>query len=102
MATLRPDGFAGYEQITKDKNSYITTTEIPYSGEAIRVSADVENGGSLKVTLIDKDGNEVAKSQDISGTITDQALTWNKPIKSNTVRLKFELDNAKVYSFSFK
>ena len=54
LATLRPDGFAGYEQESKDKPAVITTTAIPYAGQEIRITADVEDGGSIKVSIVDE------------------------------------------------
>jgi hypothetical protein len=102
LATLRPDGFAGYEVESKDKSGFVTTKEIPYTAGEIRISADVEDGGSIKVSLIDKNGREIAKAQEISKTVTDEPLKWNNEIEPGKIRFKFQIMKSKVYSFSFK
>ncbi len=51
LATLRPDGFAGYIQKSADKKAVVTTTHIEYSGETIRINADVEKGARLKLVF---------------------------------------------------
>jgi hypothetical protein len=38
LATLRPDGFAGYEQESKEKAALVTTTVIPYTGQKIMIT----------------------------------------------------------------
>ena len=37
----------------------------------------------------------------VSKTMTDGRLKWNKEINTDKIRLKFEIENAKLYSFSF-
>ena len=101
LATLRPDGFAGYEQESKDESAIITTTAIPYAGQSIRITADVEKGGSIKVSIIDHEGQDAVAAGTASNTVTDGTLKWNKEIDADKICLKFELSNAKLYSFSF-
>jgi len=100
LATLRPDGFAGYEQESLDKAAVITTTEIPYAGGNLRVSADVSEGGSLVVSAIDQYGKAISTADAIRKTVTDGHLYLKEPIKPDTIRLKFVLKNAVLYSFS--
>jgi hypothetical protein len=101
LATLRPDGFAGYEQKSKDKPAVITTTAISYAGQEIRITADVAHGGSIKVSLVDDQGKDVVTAGTVSTTVTDGRLKWSKKISADKIRLKFEIHNAKLYSFSF-
>jgi len=101
LATLRPDGFAGYEQESKDESAIITTTAIPYAGQSIRITADVEEGGSIKVSIIGHEGQDSVAAGTASNTVTDGPLEWNKEINADKIWLKFELNNAKLYSFSF-
>lgn len=101
LATLRPDGFAGYEQESKDKPAVITTTAISYARQEIRITADLKKGGSIIVSLIDDKGQEIAKAGIVSKTVTDGRLKWSQKISGDNIRLKFELNNAKLYSFSF-
>lgn len=100
LATLRPDGFAGYQQESKNSPAIVTTTAVPYSGQAIRISADVEKSGSIKACVIDKNGKVIAAAQTISETVTDGALKLPKKIPAGKIRLRFELEGAKIYSFS--
>jgi hypothetical protein len=102
LATLRPDGFAGYEPESADKSGSVTTTEIPRKGQAIRVSADVEAGGTVLVTQVDANGREINKATAITTTVTDEPLRWDTKIDDGAVRLKFQVSKAKVYSFSLK
>ena len=101
LAVLRPDGFAGYEQESKDKPAIITTTAIPYSGKGLRISADAAKSGSIKTSIVDKDGKVISEAQTISQTVTDGSLKLSKKIPAGDIRLRFELKNAKLYSFSF-
>ena len=99
--TLRPDGFAGYDQKSKDKPAVLLTTAIPYAGQEIRITADVHKGGSIKVSVVDDKGQQVSEAGAISKTVTDAPLQWSTKIGSGTIRLRFEIVNAKLYSFSF-
>jgi hypothetical protein len=101
LATLRSDGFAGYEQESKDKPAVITTTVIPYAGQNIRITADVDDGGFIKVSVIDDKGENLVNPGLVSRTMTDGRLKWNKKISTDKIRLMFEINNAKLYSFSF-
>jgi len=102
LATLRPDGFAGYQQISKDRPAIITTASTPYSGQAIRVTADVSNGGSIKAWVVDGAGKELAAAKPITKRVTDMRLELSDKIEKSRIQLKFELNNAKLYSFSYK
>jgi len=101
LATLRPDGFAGYEQESKDKPAIITTTAIPYAGQKIRVTADVDDGGSIKVSIVDDKGQDLVNAGLVSETMTDGPIRLKKS-RANKIRLKFEINNAKLYSFAFE
>lgn len=101
LATLRPDGFAGYIQESAKSPAVVTTTLIPYSGEIIRINADIEAGGWLKVSIVDENGKDVSAGKSISKTITDGKLSFEGKIRLGNIQLRFEFNNAKVYSFWF-
>ena len=101
LATLRPDGFAGYTLETEDKPALVTTTAIPYRERPIRVSADIAQGGSIRVSVLDPSGSVIAEAQPVPQTVTDARLKFERPILSDKIRLRFELEAAKIYSFSF-
>ena len=101
LATLRPDGFAGYVQSDSSKSAVIKTTMIPFRGKPPRVSADVHDGGTLKISISGKNGVTVRPPIIIRKTVTDFELALPKELKSEAIQLSFEFDNAKIYSFSF-
>jgi hypothetical protein len=100
LASLRPDGFAGYEQEFSDRPAMITTAPIDYAGQTIQITADVEKGGAVKVIVIDAEGKHISEVE-IDTTVTDSPLQLNMNIKADKIQLKFELSKAKLYAFSF-
>ena len=107
LATLRPDGFAGYEPISEAALAVIATKPIASTGRPMVVTADVREGGSLTATLFDADGNKLAQSHPLRKDITDAQLRWPDTftaagLKGRTIRLQFQLRNAKLYSFAFQ
>ncbi len=64
------------------------------------MTADVYDSGSVKVTVLDGTGEELGTST-FSKTVTDSPLNDIKKLKGDKIRLRFEIDKAKVYSFSF-
>ena len=106
MATLRPDGFGGYEPIEGGKPAWITTKPIVCTGDELRVSGDVPGSGCIKVTVFDKQKKELAEGERIAKTVTDAEVQWKEGfslegLKGNEIRLSFELRDAELYSFSF-
>jgi len=108
LARLRPDGFAGYEQIAggSNKTGAVTTKPVSVVGNALCVSADVAPSGFVKVTLFDKDNKKPAEGKLITKTVTDAEVQWKEDFSLNDlegkeIKLKFELRDAKIYSFSF-
>ncbi len=106
LATLRPDGFAGYVQVEKGEPASITTVPVVHRKRALRVSADVEENGSLKVRILDNGGNRIAESKPLAHSVTDAPIEWTDEfsmsrLSKRTVRLEFEFKGATVYSFSF-
>ncbi|MCP5541582.1 MAG: hypothetical protein H7A52_15680 [Akkermansiaceae bacterium] len=101
LATLRPDGFAGYEPESPDQGAVIVTAAIPFTGREIRISADVAAGGSVVASVVDADGRTVRTADPVRETVTDGRLNWSDPLAPEVIRLRFELRKAKLYSFSF-
>ena len=105
LATLRPDGFAGYEPMLADKLAIITTKPITGYFASLRVTADVKTGGFVRAAVVDEQGATLVDSEPVWSTITNGVITWKAgwdPIGANgkEIRLKFELRNSKFYSFS--
>jgi hypothetical protein len=103
LARLRPDGFAGYAPMDPRQPAVVVTSLMPFS-ERLRLTADVADG-SITVTAVDEDGNVLAISRPITANVTDAEVAWtgNRDSRSNLtsrkVRFRFELKNAKLYSF---
>ena len=102
LATLRPDGFAGYAPENENQIGTITTKPLLYSGQDLKLSADVKTGGSVKVTVLDNKGEKIAVAQDISKTVTDEPLELDKKLKKGKISLKFEFSKSTIYSFCSK
>ena len=109
LARLRPDGFAGYEQIAggSNKTGSITTKAISVVGSSLCISADVAPSGFIKVTAFDKDNKQLAEGQLVTTTVSDTKIQWMdkfalKDIMDREIKLKFELREAKLFSFSFE
>lgn len=101
LASLRPDGFAGFVQESGDKQAVVTTHLMPYAGESILLNADVETGGSINVVVLDDKGKRVYSRKNISKTMTNESLIPEGKIKSGNIQLRFEFKKAKVYSVVF-
>jgi len=108
LARLRPDGFAGYEQIAGGSNKTATVTTKPVVAVAgsLRLSADVVISGFVKVAILDEQNKPLAESELIAQTVTDAEVRWKEgfsleTLKGKEIRLRFELRDSKLYSFSF-
>jgi len=106
LATLRPDGFAGYETTDRERLGTIVTKEVLCTAKTLRVTADVVMSGYVKVTIFDNKNKELAEGELITRTVTDAEVQWKEgfsfgSLKGNEIRLRFELKDAKLYSFSF-
>lgn len=102
---LGKDRYAGYYA----KQGEVVTTFLQMIGEEVRITADVEAGGSVRMAVLDLDGNEIAGygMEDcavIRENVTDCMVTWkgiNKsPLKGNTICFRIRLEHAKIYTLS--
>ncbi len=108
LARLRPDGFAGYEQIAggSNKTGSLTTRPISVVAGSLCISADVAPSGYVKVTVLDEDNNAVTEGELVTTTVSDAEVKWKEgfsldELKGKEVNLRFELRESKIYSFSF-
>ena len=104
LATLRPDGFAGYES-TEGQTATVTTVPLACQWNTLRITADIQEGGSLGAALLDPTGTPIAELEPITQTATDTPVQWRQsPQFSDSspreLRLRFTLDRAKLYAFS--
>ena len=106
LATLRPDGFAGYTATDVTRPARVTTTPVSGANVALRVSADISSGGELVVRVLNGDRQVVAESEPLTTTVSDAVVPWrdDRALDTSdieTARLQFAFQDATVYSFSF-
>ncbi len=99
LATLREDGFAGYVPENENQEGIITTKSLKFNGQDIKLTADVEKGGTIKVTVLNSEGIEITSLETISKTITNRSIKFKAKITEENIKLKFEFNKAKLYSF---
>ncbi len=100
LATLRPDGFASIEPASTGQPAMITTNSFPFSGQSLSITADVWDGGSIKADIIDTRDNVIATAKSVSTTVTNEKLLFSAEINTDEIRIRFVLENAKLYSFA--
>jgi hypothetical protein len=105
MATLRPDGFAGYRQEESGEPATITTIPIALPDGALRISADVGEKGHVKVSVVTKRGKILAESHPMKGSLSDNEVSWRdgfslKELKKKSAKIQFEFQDATIFSFS--
>ena len=95
LATIGRDRWAGYQPIDARESAVVVTK--PFAGpmNRLRVTADVGPGGFVRVSL----GNAIGRV--ISRSVTNTQVQWLDSVKSKG-KLRFELKNAKLYSFGFE
>lgn len=104
LATLRPDGFAGYKASDGARPAVVTTTPVFDANQPLRVSADIAHGGKLVVRVLDRAQQVVAESEPLTTTVSDAVVQWLDDgaldaSKPNGARLQFAFEDATVYSF---
>jgi len=105
LATLRPDQFAGFEPQRSDQPGTLVTRPVRCTGSQLRVTADTA-GGRLRVGVLDADNFTLARCQPITGKVANRVVQWSaaadlESLTGRSIRLKFELQMAKLYAFSF-
>ena len=108
LSKLRLDGFVSLDAGTEA--GWMITQPFECRGGALEVNADAR-GGELAVTSLDADGMQVDEMRHLDCAIFDgdsvrHRVTWENRVsfdhlKGQTIRLKFYLKSAKLYSFGF-
>jgi hypothetical protein len=104
LAVLGRDRFAGFEPESPDGPATVVTKPVRAHGDRLRLTADVQEGGSIMVAALDDEGNALARSETITTSVTDGRVTWEGAARiasADTVRIRFELNRAKLYAFGF-
>ena len=107
LAHLRLDGFVSAD--AGEKGGTLLTKPLVCSGTALRVNG-VAAAGEIRAELLDADGGvirgcDLASAVTFTGDSLDAVLRWKKGIPAETVgkavRIRFHLQNARLYSFWF-
>jgi len=106
LATLRPDGFAGYEPVAEGTSAFVVTTPLLCTGRPLYLNADVQKDGLVRIKIFSYSGKELAEAKPLRRTVIDTKLEWQKKsairnLKGKMIRIEFELRNAKLFSFCF-
>ena len=104
LATLRPDGFAGYKADTS-MQALVTTRTVFDARAELRISADVADGGKVVVRALGEDRVVLAESEPLMARESDVLVRWrdegiHATSEARTARLQFAFERATVYSFS--
>ncbi len=102
LATLRPDGFAGYTPKDDTQPAVIVTHPLNVNGRTLRITADVNAGGWVKATLLDATEKMLAEGRPVTATTTSGHAIDTPQAQGQTVRVRLEMQNAKVFSFAFE
>ena len=103
--SFRPDGYVSLE--AGGRGGHLETVELPVSGSRLVVNADVSEGGELRVSVLRPDGRRIrgfGPSKPITGDHIEAQVQFDTPLQqagTETVRLRFELHNARLYSYEF-
>ena len=107
LATLRRDGFASLN--ATDQHGTVLTRPLTFNGKALYVNAQISKGGYLKAELRDRVGKAVGRytldrCNPVIGDVLRSQVLWGEQRgiehdSSQSLRLVFELKNAKLYAF---
>jgi len=109
-AIMRVDGFvsadAGYT------GGWLVTPPLMFNGEKLELNMDASGGGFVRVEMIDAEGRPVegftmSESETLLGNSVGMPVGWSsgnglRTLAGKPVRLKFQMRDAKLYSFRFK
>ena len=102
LAKLRLDGFVCLS--AGEKNGTIVTKPFKLGGDRLEVNVDAKDGW-VRVELLDESGEAITGFSSTSKGVDELRLTpkWDmSKLKGKTVKLKFTLQNAKLYAFDFE
>ena len=101
LATLRPDGFAGYAQERRNEPARMGTQSFFIKKGAIKISADVEKDGLVSARLLSPAGDLIKEAR-LDRSCVDADLFSSLPDNEDQYRIEFEFHAAKLYSFTIE
>ncbi|QKJ32631.1 carbohydrate binding domain-containing protein [Mucilaginibacter mali] len=110
-ATWRRDGFISLYNGGSDTGKVLTKT-ITFTGRQLKINAKLDNGGSLMVEILDKDGAVIDgyKLTQAKAITKDQyaaTVQWNggtdvSKLQGREIKLRFHLLGGNLYSYWFQ
>ena len=110
-ASWRRDGFVSLYNDGSDTGS-ITTKTITFTGKQLKVNTKLNAGGSLRVEVLDKDGNAIngytaGQSKAINKDQFAATVQWDKgadisALQGREIKLRFHLLGGNLYSYWFE
>lgn len=101
LATLRRDGFVSLD--ADSTPGVLTTKPFVATGGQVHVNIDARPTGKLVVEILNEQGALVAESETITGDMPQKKVESKgeelPAIAGRTIRLRFTLQNASLYSF---
>jgi hypothetical protein len=108
--TYRVDGFVSVR--AESEGGELLTKPLRFQGEQLVLNFATKNGGSVKVELQDETGNaisgfELANCQPLTGDSIEQTVSWKTSdsvakLSGKTIRVRFVIQNADIYSIRFR
>ncbi|WP_236973690.1 hypothetical protein [Membranihabitans maritimus] len=110
-AILRLDGFVSLNASYNGKGE-VVTKPIIFSGNSLELNADTGAGGSIRVEILDNDGNIISgftkeECDWVVGNSVRHLVNWNskedlEDLNGQPIRLRFLMRDCELYSFQFK
>lgn len=108
--TLRLDGFVSIN--APMKGGELLTKPLTFSGSKLSLNSATSAAGGIRVELQDTDGKPIdgfalKDCDEVFGDAINQTVTWNDSadvgsLTGKTVRLRFEMKDADLYSLKFE
>ncbi len=100
----RLDGFVSVD--AGDEPGHFTTPPLLFQGDSLKLNVEVRPGGSLRVGLLDENGESVADCEPVTGDHVNAEVQWTPDgaVASRAgkhTRMRFEMTNASLYAFQF-
>ena len=104
-ATVPVDRWAGYEATSQTKAGTLLTHPLAFVGERLAVNAETSDG-TVQVDLLSADGTVLEESVPFRANGTNEQVRWKSGRSlsehvGRSARLRFTVDRACLYSFSF-
>lgn len=104
VATIENDHYAGYF----GENGTLITSRFHVTGPAIKITADIVNGGFLSVAVLDESGNVIEgfghdDFTKLTADCMDSPLNWKGAMSTllgKNISLEFKINNAALYTVS--